>query len=222
MTRTGRRLVWAGLSLVALATLFLGGLYWATQHDPGFYSAACQTTEAAARTANDELLQKASALASEVTGHGRWKAVFTQQELNGWMAVDLQQNHPEALPPSLSDPRLSIEGRRLIVAARYRSGSFSTVLSVELELYLESPNNIAICLRKVRAGSLPLPMQKLLDRIAEALANTDLRPRWKQADGDPVLVVTIRPRSQSKRELSVDTLHLEDGKAYLAGGNAKQ
>ena len=44
-----------------------------------------------------------------LTKAGHWEIRFTADEINGWLAVDLVKNHPNALPPTLKDPRVSID-----------------------------------------------------------------------------------------------------------------
>ena len=57
---------------------------------------------------------------------GRWQALFTAEQINGWMAVDLARNFPNTLPPGVVDPRVDIRPEGVTVACRYLEGAVAT------------------------------------------------------------------------------------------------
>ena len=187
---------------------------------PEFYGPAIQADPAAQEDASDKMLQKAAALVSDVGNEDEWKSLFTEDEINGWLAVDLVENHPDALPPSVTDPRVSIEPDRLTLACRYDRGGWKCVLSVVVDVYLAEPNVVALRIRKARAGAVPLPLDEVLDRITTAAGKMDLQLRWQQAEGDPVALVSIRPpRDDDERVVRIESIKLGDGEIYLAGSS---
>src|SRR5512146_2317099 len=90
--------------LATLVLLALGGIYSAARHVPGFYHDALQADPAARQRQSDELLENAAALASSVGQEGRWHALFTAEQINGWLAVDVAKNFPELVPQGVADP----------------------------------------------------------------------------------------------------------------------
>ncbi len=219
MTRSKRRiLLWLLLALLILAVAGGGLLYVASQRVPQFYTDALKADPQGQRQASDEMLQRTSELISDVRRPGRWQALFTDEQINGWLAVDLVENHPNALPATLKDPRVVITTEGITVGCRLRQSGFESVGSLTIEPYLTEPNVAALRIRSARAGAVPMPLGEVLRRISEAAARLDFPIRWQQADGDPVAVVTV-PSSTREHNVSVhiDTLRLGDGEILFGG-----
>jgi len=210
--------------VLCLVLLLVGGglliLHRASQHVPEFYGQAIRADPAAQRDASEMMLRKAAAFVSDVGKEDEWKSLFTEEEINGWLAVDLVENHPDALPASVADPRVSIKPDRLTLACRYDGGRWKCVFSVVFDVYLAEPNVVALRIRKARAGAVPLPLDDVLERIATAAGEMDLELRWQQAEGDPVALLSIRPpRDEGKRVVRIESIKLGEGEIYLAGSS---
>ncbi len=50
---------------------------------------------------------------------GHWSAVFTDEQINGWLAADLPEKFPQLLPPEIQDPRVVFAPGQLQLACRY-------------------------------------------------------------------------------------------------------
>ena len=217
---------WLAILTIVLCVVLLlvgGGMFTlhrASQHVPEFYGLAIQADPVGQKGASDKMLRKAAALVSDLGNEAEWKSLFTEDEINGWLAVDLVQNHPDALPSSMADPRVSIEPDRLTLACRYDWGDWKCVLSVVLDVYLADSNVMALRIRTARAGAVPLPLGEVLNRITTAAEKMDIELRWQQADGDPVALVSIRPpRDDDKRVVRIESIKLGEGEIYLAGSS---
>lgn len=213
-----------GIAVGAIGLLVVitgGGLfvaYRATQHVPAAYRAALEADSDAAAEGSDAMLEKTTALASNLERPGAWSARFTAEEINGWLAVDLPRNHPDALPADLRDPRVAIQPGDLTVFCQYDDDGFQTVLSLTVDAYVSEPNVIAVEIRKARAGALPLPLGKVLDRVTQAAQRWDFRVRWRQAGGNPVALLTIPPAEDTEgKQVQLNDLRLAEGELYLAG-----
>lgn len=206
----------AGLLLALIVVL--ASLYWASQQAPEFYQKAIQADPAREATASDQMLQETTALASDVRHEGAWQGVFTAEQINGWLAVDLERNHPGMIPAGASDPRVSIKPEELIVACHYQAHGIQTVLWLSVDTYLAEPNVVALRIKKARAGLLPLPLDQVLDTVSLAAQRLDLHLEWRQSDGDPVALLTIPPqRAGDDKQIRVESMKLADGEVYLAG-----
>lgn len=204
----------AGLLLLAVAGLF--ALYRATQHVPEFYRKAIQADPATLAAASDQMLRRATALASDVKKPGRWQALFTADEINGWLAVDLVKNHGASLPPAIRDPRVHIEPDRLTLACRFRQGGLESVLSLIVEVHLAESNRIALRIRKVRAGALPLPLGDVLGELSEAARRAEYPIEWRQSGGDPVALIPVQAVDQ-RAAVRIEKLVIRQGEIYLEG-----
>lgn len=210
-------LIMAGGILLAA---FAGGLglYRAVRHTPEFYRQALAVDAAAQRLASDQMLQRATALASDVHKPGRWQAVFTAEQINGYLAVQLSKDHPGLLPPALRDPRIAITPRQVVLACHYQDARLSCVLSLTLEVYLADPNVIALRIRQARAGAIPLPLDDVLRQISRATERLAWRVDWRQAEGDPVAQIHLPlPRGKDGKTVQIDSLRLGEGEIYVAG-----
>ncbi|MBI2825890.1 MAG: hypothetical protein HYX69_14490 [Planctomycetia bacterium] len=210
----------AGFILGSAATvvvLVAGSLLLAARHVPAFYAEALCALPEVQHQASDELLAGATALSSSARRRGPWYALFTEEQINGWLAVDLVRNHAELLPEGFVDPRVRIEAGRARIACGYRQAAVSTVLSISVDLYLAEPNCVALRFEGARAGALPVPMTTLVEGVAHAAERLNLRVRWRQAGGDPVALVSLPTAHDEKNVLKLDALRLRDRELYLAG-----
>lgn len=195
----------------------------ATQQVPDFYREAIAQKPVVQKKASDEMLQSAAALVSDVRKPGHWQAVFSAEQINGWLAVDLLENYPEFLETELRDPRAEISDHSATLACRYTSPELSAVLSITFDVYLSSPNVVAVRLRRARAGALPVPLKEVLEGVSNAAMTVGLPLEWRQIDGDPVAMITIPPpHDQNDRILELETIELRNGELYLAGNTTKQ
>ncbi len=112
---TRKRLATLTTVICVLLTAVIVGLsvlHGASRHVPEFYARAIQADRGAQRDASAVMLRKTAALVSDVGNEEQWKSLFTSDEINGWLAVDLVENHPHALPSTIADPRVQIEPNR--------------------------------------------------------------------------------------------------------------
>jgi len=213
-------LLGCGVLLVVCGTLLV--VWKMSQQVPEFYVQALEVDPAKQEEASDQMLERATALASDVRQEGRWKALFTAEQINGWLAVDMVKNHPDLLPRSVGDPRVAIEPDKVTVACRFQRGQIDTVLSLTADVYLSEPNVAALRIRKARAGMLPLPLEKVLERISEAANRLNLDIRRRQAEGDPVILISIPQQIEGGRLVRVESLRLGEAEIYLSGSTDRR
>ena len=216
-----RLLLVISIALLVVALLVLLCLYLAAQYEPAFYREALEADPAEQEKASDQMLQQATALASALKKTGRWEAVITAEQINGWLAVDMVKNHPNALPPTLRDPRVTIGPNTITVACRLEQDGQSSVISLTVEPYMSEPNVLALRIVKARMGLLPMPLGNVFDRLSQAARDMRLHLKWGQASGDPVALLTLPAAEDNGRQVRIETLRLGDGEIYLAGSTEK-
>jgi uncharacterized protein YpmS len=144
--------------------------------------------------------------------------VFTAEQVHGWLAVELVKSHRELLSSSLSDPRVSITKDGVTMACRYRSGALDAVVSLTVDVYMAEPNVVALRVRGVRAGSLPLPLGRILEEVSQATNRLEWEVRWRQAQSDPVALISIPPpRNRGDKVVRIDAVELGEGEIRVAG-----
>jgi hypothetical protein len=218
MTRKWRIGLFATLGLTALGAAFFLGTYRAYRYVPDFYEDALTAKPEEQREASQELSSRVTMLYSDTQQTGDWKALFTQDQINGWLAVDLVEKHGELLPPTIHDPRIEISPEAVTLALRIEDESINAVFSLSVEIYLAESNVVAFRLRKARAGALPIPMSEVLVHLTEAAKQLNLPLRWTQLEDDPVALLTVEPQKDSEDNvLYLDALELQDKEIFLSG-----
>ncbi len=205
-----------GLILFVLLGLF--ALYQATQHVPEEYRSALRADPIAQRKGSDELLRQAGALAGDLNKEGRWGVLFTADQINGWLAVDMVENHPNLLSEDFSDPRVVIFADRVTLFGRLHRDGKQSVVSLTVTPYLAEENEVAVRIRDARAGLVPLPLGEVLDAIKVFAGNSGFPVHWAQTDGDPVALIKAPLVSDDERKtITIDTLRLGDGEIFVGG-----
>lgn len=208
------------VATVLIAALVAGGVVvslWAARQEPAFYSQALQADRQLARRGSDELLEQVAALTSLARRTGAWQASFTADQVNGWLAIDVRENHPQLFPPEIRDPRIELVDDRATIACRYDDGRVASVLSLEVRLYLSGPNEVALQICRARAGLLPLPLGKIIEEVEDAASHGAWRMRWLQSDGEPVAALQLAMRGEDSKELVIEELSIRDGMLFVAG-----
>lgn len=206
--------------LTVLVAVLLFAAYRASQHEPEFYAEAMQADPAKQEEAGDELERRVLDLHNNARREGDWTAIFSDEQINGWLAVDLPKKYPRALPAGASDPRVAITEGQALLGCRHESARLSTVVSLAVTVDLsEEENTLAIRIAKARAGALPVPMKRWLESITKGARRAGVPLRWAQLKGDPVALVPISIRHQElkNRQLVIESIELLDGEIRLAG-----
>lgn len=213
-----RHVILCGGCLVLAAAAI--GLYLrqAVREVPAFYQQALAAPTARQEDASQELLAAATALANNVRRAGSWQAIFTAEQINGWLAVDLPENHRDLLPPGVSEPRVQLRPGAATIYCWYREKHVETVVSIDLSVYVHEPNVVAIRLNSVRAGAVRIPMVKVIEGVSKAARDARWELRWLQTEGDPVALLTL-PTSVDDEQVkySLTSLELREGELFLSG-----
>lgn len=203
-----------GIALMVVAALL--GLYVAAEQEPAFYREAMEIDPGVLKKQSDRMLRQATALANAVKKEDSWEALFTAEQINGWLAVDLVQNHPGALPPTLHDPRVAIDPKRITFACRFDGRGINTVLTLTIEPYVPEPNVIALRIISAKAGLVPVPLNKVLDRLSQAAREMHFHLEWRRTGSDPVAMLSL-PATDDDRPVRIETLRLGENEIYVAG-----
>jgi hypothetical protein len=206
-----------GLGATSVLAVAIGAVYWASQYVPPFYASAVKLDATTAQTSSDAMLRQTAAVASDIQRGRKWQALFTTELINGWLAYDVTRNHPHLLPPEVHDPRVQIEDDLLKIAFRWSGSTFSSVVSCQLEIYLQEPNVIAIRIQNARAGKLPLPLGGIVQSFVDSAQDAGLLIDQRQIDSDPLLLVTLPTAANDDESLLLETFELREGGVFLAG-----
>ena len=214
-------MLFVGCLAIVLIAVAAGFYCYRSLHEvPDFYTQALAKPAAEPAKAAYKFEQDVLELRNDVRREGNWQATFTAEEINGWLATDLPVKFPKALPSNVSDPRVAISPEMIQVACKYADSQFNSVVSIGAQPKMTAePNVIAIRIKQVRAGTLPVPLANFLEQISEHTARAGVPLRWGEEEGDPVAYITLpmnQPEFQGKT-LRVETVELKEGALVVAG-----
>ena len=230
-TPLGRRrrlriVVWVGVGLALGVGLVGFGLVGASRHVPEFYLQALHADPANYQAAARQMHLRCAELASRAQRIQQWQQVFSAEEINGWLAVgasecpaDPADSWATLIPDFLREPRVAITPEAIFLACRYDRGLIgSAVLWVQAEPSVTEQGELAIRLRKVRAGRLPVPPGMLLEHLGRSLRRLPWRTRLSEVEGDPVLLLAIPPVGpHAELSVRIDAIRLDRGQIHVAG-----
>jgi hypothetical protein len=208
------------LSAVVVVTIgvSLFSIYEASQLVPDFYHEAISRDPQQQAESRDQFVARATALASDVHRAGRWQSLFTAEQINAWLSLELASHYPDLLPEDMRDPRVSIHENEVTIACRYESAGMAAVLSLTIDAYLHEPNVLALRIRRARAGALPVPLAQVLNGMTQAARELKLRLEWRKIQGDPVALINFGgSRDESLEGLNLQAVELRDGELFVSG-----
>jgi hypothetical protein len=219
-------LKYLAIAIVCLLVLAGGGLYFAwraSQHEEDWYREVTAPTELVVREqqveAGDEFERQALDLRNEARHTGAWEASFTDTQVNGWLAYDLNEKFPGRLPSTIHEPRVKFVDDNAKIAFRVKSRQMDSVVIIGVDVYLtEEPNQLAVRLRNAHAGLLPLPKKQVIDTVTKAAAKLNVPIEWSQNGGDPVVLLRIPEQmEQIDGRLTLETVEVRDGEIHFTG-----
>jgi hypothetical protein len=204
-----------GLMVVGVS---LFSIYEASQLVPEFYHEAISRDPAEQQDARDQFVARATSLASDLHRTGAWQSLFTEDQINGWLALELSANYPDVLPGELREPRISIREKEATIACRYETDEMAAVLSLTVDAYVQDSNTLALRIRRARAGALPVPLAQVLDAISQAARQLELRLEWRKTQGDPVALISFpQPTTSRSEALWLQAIELRHGELFVSG-----
>jgi hypothetical protein len=192
-----------------------------TREVPDFYRQASERMPADLDKASRQLESEVHALTVQVGRLGTWEATFDEGQINAWLIHQLPKIFARVLPKGVKEPRVVLQEGKVLAAARYQDSRFDTVVSFELDVQLTAePNVLAIEIRELKAGALPLPVGRFRDSISRWAARDSLEVRWDtNSSNDPIALVTVPSDHESylKKPVIVESVTLTQGALRLAG-----
>jgi hypothetical protein len=122
------------------------------------------------------------------------------------------------LPDGVSDPRVVFDEDRIRLAFRLRQSLLSTVISMDMRVWLarNEPNTVAVRLESFRAGVLPIAAHWLLERLSEAGRQNGIDVNWYRHEGYPVALLRFQA-DQARPTLVIQAVKIEKGAITLRG-----
>ena len=208
------------LLLLSAGGLVLGGLLYGAKRAPAFYTGANRPNDFDTHERSGRLLTRVVDLQNDIRAKDEWGDTFTADDLNAFFIENLgpKGRLVESLPKGFHSPRIAIEGDRLFLGVKYREGFWSSVVWLELKVWLvaEQTNVAAVEVCNLKAGGLPFGSQSLLDKISDVARESSIEVTWYRNKNNPVGLFKFfakQPRPTSQ----ILTLEVKDGTITVGG-----
>ena len=218
--RRRRPLILALAVLALAACVIFGGLLFAAKKDPSFYGAANQPGDYDTHERSARLLTRVMDLQNDIRARDEWGDTFTAEDINAFFIENMgpKGRLTDSLPKGFHSPRIAIHGDRLFLGVKYREGFWSTVIWMELKVWLvkDETNVAAVEVCNLKAGQLPFGSQSILDKFADVARDSSIDVMWYRNKSNPVGLFKFFAK-QPKITSQVLTLEVKDGKIVVAG-----
>jgi hypothetical protein len=207
------------LLLCAGALIFLVLL---VRHEPDWYRRAHIPAGKERQEFSMRFVNKAGNLRTNIDYERKLDAQFTEEEINSFLADDYASPHnvEKNFPAGIREPRVSFDDSRFRFGFRYGEGFWSTIVSLDLKVWLAAsePNVVALQLESLKAGSLPITAQSMLDRFSETLRQREIEVTWYRHEGKPVALLRFQPGRKLPTVL-LRSVQLERGRLHIGVGS---
>jgi hypothetical protein len=192
------------------------GVWLSLTYQPSYYRDIVSLPHDQSEAKAKHFVAQSLQLRNDICNEPTWEAVFSDQEVNAWLAEDLVTHFADQLPPEVHDPRVLFETDRVVLAFQLDKAGFQSVITVVARPHVPEGNTVELTLEKIRAGILPVPADNILDRIVEHARHHGVDVRWKRRDGYPVVVMRYTP-NLSREDVELEELEIRGGRIRLAG-----
>jgi hypothetical protein len=210
-----KRLLGAGIFLAIVAVIPVSAWFSLT-YEPSYYREMVRLPHDQRQIRAKHFVAQSLQLRNDIVNEPTWEAVFSDQEVNAWLAEDLVTHFADQLPPEVHDPRVLFEMGRVVLAFHLDKGGVQSVITVVARPRIPTGNTIELTLEKIRAGILPVPADNVLDRIIEHARLRGVDVQWQRRDGYPVVVMRYTP-SLSREDVELEEVEIRSGQIRLAG-----
>ncbi len=215
MRKTSRRFLWSGIILGTLTAL-PAGVWLCLTYQPSYYRDIVLQTRKQREGKARKFVAQSLQLRNDICNEPTWEAVFTDQEVNAWLAEDLVTHFADQLPPEVNEPRVIFELDHVILAFRLRQRGVQSVITVVARTRVPEGNTVELTLEKIRAGILPVPADNVLDRIIEYARARGIDVEWTRREGYPVVLIRYTP-NLTRDDVQLEELQIRAGQMRLAG-----
>jgi hypothetical protein len=182
MSTLRKRATIAGV-VASLALLFPAAAWLSLTHEPTFYRALVASVPREQREAKAKRFVASSLqLRNDITNERDWQAVFTDQEVNAWLAEDLITFFADQIPPEVHEPRVAFGPDRITLAFQLDRGPIRTVIWVVAQARIPEDNVLALTFEKIRAGVIPISAERLMGPITARAREQGVDVRWSRED----------------------------------------
>lgn len=210
--------------VVAFLMLFAAAIWYAiadAQRIPDFYAQVLDADHPQAKLDGQQFERNLIRLQNSARQRKPWKVEISQDQFNGWLAHDLVEKFPNSIPSEILEPRAVFELNEFKLAFRYRKNGLEGIIVVTADIFCtDQQNEIAVEIKGVRAGFIPLPVGPWIDKVTDTLAEAGIPLFWTTTSDSPIAVFSIPEHLSAKgnnRQAVIEAIELSSKKLLIAG-----
>ena len=210
-----KRLLRAG-TFLGIVVSVPTAIWFSLTYQPSYYRAMVTLPRDQREVGAKHFVAQSLQLRNDICNEPTWEAVFSDQEVNAWLAEDLVTHFADQLPPEVHDPRVLFEMDRVVLAFQLDKGGVQSVITVVAHPRVPEGNTVELTIEKIRAGILPVPADNVLDRIINHARYHGVDVQLQRRDGYPVVVMRYTP-NLNREDVELEELEIRSGQIRLAG-----
>ena len=214
-SRLSRRWIIAASVLAVLIIIPVAG-WLSLAYQPQFYRAIRSLSRAQREAKAKHFVANSLQLRNDITNERTWQAVFTDQEVNAWLAEELMTHFADQIPASVHEPRIAFDHDQVTFAFGLDKGPIRSVIWVVARVSVPEDNVLALSVEKVRAGVIPIAVSQVTGPLTRAARERGLDIRWMENEEPPVALIRYRPDG-GRADVVLQKLTISRGKIRFSG-----
>ena len=223
MKRIYRSIAYSLLAVFLVLLLTLYALYLSAQRLPRFYRDNLEVAVDIQEMRNKEMLRKVRRLNNDIQKtDAPWEGSFSNDELNGYLAVEVGKETSNLFPKEVRQPRLTVRSRRLDFACRIEEGAVTGVLHLAIDATMMEPNRLTLRLKHAALGRLPISKGYPAKLLLDALQKRGHAVTEGTQDGDPTFTISLDLSYGKDKAIHLESLELLEGGLRISGTTTKR
>jgi hypothetical protein len=210
-----KRVIIAGVA-VSLCLIVPGAVWLSLTHKPTFYRALTNLPREQLEARAKHFVASSLQLRNDISNERDWQAVFSDQEVNAWLAEDLVAHFADQIPPEIHEPRVAFGAGRITLAFQLDKGPIRTVIWVVAQARIPEDNVLSLTFEKIRAGVIPISAEQLIGPITDRAREHGLDVRWTREDDLPVATIRFG-QDHGRSDIVLERLSVRQGQIRLSG-----
>lgn len=220
-----KRKIWIFLVALLLGLgLFLLLFYRAAKHVPEFYRQAMVSSPEQQHQFSEEFKKQLADLQSDVEKNQRFETILSEDQINGWLATTVAQQHAHRLPKGMREPRVAIQDGEVRVGCHFRRGKLDSVVWLIADLDLTEENNtLEIRLRGLKAGLIPFSIERFQEQVTASLRRAKLKFHWVAGAEELTARIQLPERFEglAGKAVHFEKIELRAGRLLFSGRTTK-
>jgi hypothetical protein len=216
MPKSSRRWIILGILGLGVVAAIAGGVLLGLSYQPDFYRSLVASRAPGRHRKAERFVEQSLQLRNDIVNEAQWEAVFSDEEVNAWLAEDLKESFADQIPPGFTEPRVLFDDERVTLACQYQDGPVNSVLWAVLRVTIPHDNAVALTIEKLRVGALPVPRDSLIEKITRHARAHGLDLNWSEDEGQPMAIIRYTP-APGRRDVVLERVQLARGWIRLFG-----